>query len=561
MNGPSRRDVVETLDAAGIHYMVSGTQATGNCPVCGDRERKFSISLETGLNKCFHANRCGWEGNLSQLREKIGLEPRKFRTADPETRTPEPMPDPVPQRRPAGGGFSNEATAFFEAKGLTAETLASFSVEMDGDKIYIPHTRAGKVVNWKRRLPIAKDKGDRMMSQMKKSEGAIQCLYNFDSATERAEMFLVEGETDCWSLAQIGIDNVFAVPNGADSYGWIEFDYENLKRFERINICLDPDDAGNKASESIAVRLGRNRCYRVTTPDSHTDWSDMLATGELTADSFLRRVARPREFTLPHLWVVEDGLDELTKAKSKGLQFRFSRLCSMLTGFHRGQTTVISGNTGGGKTRFVNDIVLSLMYMNPEARVLYCSLEMPFRKMTDWLVDQSGIIFSETVYPEFFEKVTQRRLSIYAPPAVPTVDELLDYMSYNAERRSVDFVVIDSLMCLNLAARPEDRYEMQGVLMGRLNKFAVRYDAHVMLAAHPRKRRLDSDRIGLVDIAGSSDVSNQAWNIIAIYRQIDDNHRPTDKGLLEVTKNREGGESGDISLRFDARNHRFYEEN
>ena len=59
------------------------------------------------------------------------------------------------------------------------------------------------------------------------------------------------------------------------------------------------------------------------------------------------------------------------------------------------------------------------------------------------------------------------------------------------------------------------------------------------LVVHPRKS--DDDRIGLVDIAGSSNVPNMAWNCFAIYCESDANHHPI-RGILEVLKNRATGE-------------------
>ena len=53
---------------------------------------------------------------------------------------------------------------------------------------------------------------------------------------------------------------------GGNKQRWIESDYEDLLRFEKIYLVLDDDEQGDLAAEEIARRLGRHRCLRVRLP-------------------------------------------------------------------------------------------------------------------------------------------------------------------------------------------------------------------------------------------------------------------------------------------------------
>ena len=54
--------------------------------------------------------------------------------------------------------------------------------------------------------------------------------------------------------------------------------------------------------------------------------------------------------------------------------------------------------------------------------------------------------------------------------------------------------------------------------MEKLRTFAVNKKVHIHLVAHPRKIERFQVRLSLYDIAGSSNLSNKAYNIISIMR-------------------------------------------
>lgn len=100
-------------------------------------------------------------------------------------------------------------------------------------------------------------------------------------------------------------------------------------------------------------------------------------------------------------------------------------------------------------------------------------------------------------------------------------------------------------MCLTSGI--EEEFKMQAKITATLKQFAVRYNAHVILIAHPRKRpanqAFDSE-----DISGSAAISNLADIVMSI-----------EKPNIRVTKNREFGETPFVVCNFDPATRRIFQ--
>jgi twinkle protein len=90
-------------------------------------------------------------------------------------------------------------------------------------------------------------------------------FYNLNSIQYTEDCYITEGEIDCLSLIQCGIQNVVSVPNGATTKN-INLEYldnciEYFESKEKIYLCLDKDEAGSNLENELLRRLGAERCY------------------------------------------------------------------------------------------------------------------------------------------------------------------------------------------------------------------------------------------------------------------------------------------------------------
>ena len=66
-----------------------------------------------------------------------------------------------------------------------------------------------------------------------------------------------------------------------------------------------------------------------------------------------------------------------------------------------------------------------------------------------------------------------------------------------------------------------DDYNAQKRLMDSLTDFVDKYDVHVFLVAHSRKKDSEGERAGKMDVKGISEITDNAHNVISIWRNKD----------------------------------------
>ena len=382
---------------------------------------------------------------------------------------------------------------------------------------------------------------------------AKQTLFNRDRVpAEVLELIIVEGELDCMTLVQLGYQNVVSVPGGASNLDWIESDFDWLSRFDTLFLCLDADDAGEKGARKIAKRLGSWRCRRMRLP--FKDANECLQRG-MTKEHFDEFILQADDMAPATVRMAESFFQEMLEDDREGAETGFKRFDFILGGLRPGEVTVWTGRNGDGKTTFLNQLVLNLLTRHVDQRVCLASLEMRPKRLLTWMCRQAGIIACLEGLQEF-TKITAGKLSLVNAQHELAPDDLLEAFEYVARRFGTQTFVVDSLLRVDLGSGP-DWLESQKRFMNRLTQFALTHEVHVLLVAHPRKGSTDQARIDKVDIAGSGDISNLAFNVISLRRLKGENGDPD--AILEVMKNRETGKLGAVSLKFDEESKRFKE--
>ena len=245
--------ITDYLDRKGFQYSRNGAELVLNCPFCGDTEHKFNVNAETGLWRCWHANRCGKSGTFWALQKALGDEPESLRERVRPLRRQYTSPA-ANGVRPAG----SRALSWLASRKITPETAKRFSVGETAESVVFPYYFGGKLVNRKYRKM-----GEKAFRQEK---GGMPCLFGRDLVAPDADTLIIaEGELDAMTFWQWGLEAV-SVPGGAqtanshkppdESLRWVSEEWEYLKRFRRILLALDNDEAGDKAVEALAKRLG-----------------------------------------------------------------------------------------------------------------------------------------------------------------------------------------------------------------------------------------------------------------------------------------------------------------
>lgn len=312
------------------------------------------------------------------------------------------------------------------------------------------------------------------------------------------------------------------------------------------------DRAGEQGAAKAAQRLGRWRCRRFEMPyKDANEWTERGATPEKVLDLLIRS----KEMAPEVVKSAESFFPAMLEGEREGLHSGFSTFDRILGSLRPGEISVWTGRNGDGKTTFLNQLVLNLLTCYEEHRACIASFEMRPKWLLRWMIYQAGLPLTEEGL-EQFGRITDGRLFLIDTQDEVTPDVLLEAFEYLTRRYGVETFIIDSLLRIDLGGGA-DWLEKQRSFMNRLTQFALTFEAHLNLVAHPRKGTSDAAKIDKVDIAGSGDISNLAFNVISIRRLGGDSTGP--QAVLEVMKNRELGRLGAVSLAFDERTKRFAE--
>lgn len=420
-----------------------------------------------------------------------------------------------------------------ENRGLDIEMVSrlgwkSVANPKDGNEwIEIPYFRKGQIVGQKFRTIS----GEKKFYQQKGSE---QCLYNLDSLIDlppEIPIVITEGEMDCVIALQCGHVAV-SVPNGApnraiEDEDTKKFDYlDDLPPENPIILAVDGDQAGAVLLNELAKRIGRARCYWLRYPENTKDLNEVFLHGSETAvnDVFKRaeyvkvhglyrmsEIAPAAEFEAKDCMV--DGLGEFFKIR-------------------QGDVSVITGIPSHGKTTLANEIICNMAkYHN--WNVCVASFEQSPKPDHQRYLRTYHLRKPSNLVPESSESMynadawIERHFYFVIPDIdsdeFSTLDWLLERAAQAVLRHACKLIVIDPWNEMD-HHRPQGMSltEYTGWAIKQIKRFARKYQAHVLVVAHPAK--MERNREGnypmptLYDISDSSHWYNKPDIGIVVHR-------------------------------------------
>lgn len=466
-------------------------------------------------------------------------------------------------------------------RGLTEDTIKKFKCcdwsLWDGEKqvagVAFPYIRNGEPMFIKS-IGFERPSGKKVINASKNSE---PCLFGWHVMNPKSKiLILTEGEIDCMSMHEMGFDCALSVPFGGgdgNKQQWIDYEYHNLDRFEDIFICMDSDEAGDKAAKEISERLGIERCFKVKLPKK--DANECLTSG-VTSEQILACFEKAETFDPEELKNSYDFMESVWNLQTAPEQFIFETGIPELNDIIRpreAELTIINAQNGHGKSQFANQMLLDAIGHNVDtfAASLEFKPEVLLRRM------YNQIMCNTTWSREEFEasaKLLDERLWMYNVTGTAKTDKLLKTMSYACKRYGVKVFLIDSLMKCGLG---EDDYNGQKDFVDRLTDFKNTHSCHVFLITHSKKIEDESRPTGKMDVKGTGAITDLADNVWSIWRnklretgqqkmqtgeplsEKEEKALNMPSAILTVCKQRNGdGREGVVGLEFDGKAMQFY---
>ena len=454
----------------------------------------------------------------------------------------------------------------YERRGISQKTLKDFKIYTDygnmGGKQNVlakcfPYFYGEKLVNIKYKS---------LQKDFKLTSGAELIFWNIDKVLLFNEIVICEGEEDCLSFHEAGIENVISLPNGANFKNCSFVDnYIHLFDGKKIIIAVDNDLAGLEARNELIRRFGAESCSIISFEDKKDANEYLMAYGAVEL-----RNAYEKRYDVPVQGIVnlEKEYDDIYSMFLHGMpkgKCIGDELDDLIT-WETGRLAVWSGIPGHGKSEVLDWVITMLnkahgwktLYFSPENYPIKYHYSKISEKLTGKKFDPTKMSMDE--FTECFDYVADNFFFII-PDEASDLDSVLEKAKFMIKKKGIKQLVIDPYNRLESNMQngvSETTYISK--LLDKLTSFARKNDILIHLVAHPTKMRKDQTGLKyeiptLYDINGSANFYNKADYGVIVYRFFGED--PKTQITIQKIKFRHLGETGIIQKRFNYINGRY----
>lgn len=479
-----------------------------------------------GLWMC---QRCGKSGNLHALKQHLGLVIPGV-SSQKEWGNEEKKIDPLPDTEACHTalmadpdaidyltnirGFSIDiiqkqkiglTTHYFKATGKDTRALV-FPYLVNGNTVWV-HFRT---------LPDPNDL-NKVPKDFASPKGWDSNLYNGEVLKPGLkDVVLVEGEANCLSAMTNGVTNICGVP-GANikKAEWIEtLDKIGL---EKIYVCYDSDKVGQRAAQTLASRIGIEKCWKITLPEftvttesgetrKGKDLNEWFMHGGGTPALFNELLQAATLFDVDGVSSATDALDEFTEEldnKGSGQKYVWP-LVSDIVQFDEGDVIDILAEEKIGKTKFGLNLVEYMVDTYEEDGIIICA-EMTRAKLARaWVCHKAQIadnlpktpqeaenltaLFKAAI-PEIKQMAANRPGTLYlCYPKYSTMDDVYKLIIDCIRRYGVKWVMVDNLQRFcDITIGTRNRTQWLSEISKRLSQIGKDYNVQMVRILQPHR--------------------------------------------------------------------------
>ena len=472
------------------------------CPFCTPERRKQKSKDMTLTRKpdgavVYFCHHCLENGSVQPQKQEITL-------------------SAVPSKVITSNKLEERHYAYLQSRGIskvTADKMGLFAadkwfarLDKKSDAIGFPYYRDGALVSAKYRSFSEKD--------FTQDSGGSHDFFALDKVEKGKPLIIVEGEIDCLTLIEAGVENVVSVPSGAPikvadgkvlpsedkrfSYVWNA--REIIDAAPYIVLATDQDAPGQALAEELARRIGKEKCRvaKFNKKDLNevflSDDDPTRTPGEIIADIIADAHPYPiAGLTDPSAYA--DRLNDLyAKGTGKGFSTGYSSVDTIYT-VAPGQLTVVTGYPSSGKSNFVDQLMVNLARTH-DWKFAICSFENQPEIHISRLMeiytkkrffDGRGRM-NEQERDQAFKFVQDHFLFIDNNGEEPsTLDSILERARVAVKRMGVRGMVIDPYNYIDLNKTNSTETEAISNMLTKVQRFCKANDVHTWFVAHPSK--------------------------------------------------------------------------
>lgn len=228
-------------------------------------------------------------------------------------------------------------------------------------------------------------------------------------------------------------------------------------------------------------------------------------------------------------------------------------LDEFLQGIRMGELTVITADTGVGKTTFSLHLALNCALQGVGVWINSWEMQpsMVLRKLASIVLRKPMKLADFTAEDNAAFDTFVSSVALYVNPnTIGMGISTLALALRQARDRGVQVVVLDHLDYLIDTARFRERtHEAIEEVMRRLHELTFELQMHIILICHPRQAGNPTEEVGIHALKGSSSIKQYADNVLILHRcNRTDPSADKNKVKVRVAKNRMFGTEGNAFL-------------
>lgn len=436
-------------------------------------------------------------------------------------------------------------------RGVTRETMEFYNVltkvdnSKDGKPVSIgfPYLPEG---SYKVRFIDRKD----FVAHGEMSKASLFGKERFPQGSAKA-ITITEGELDAMSAYQMTGSRYpcVSVRSSVTAKKDCNENLDYLNSFEKIYLCFDNDEAGQKAVKEVANLFDFNKVYHVKM-DAFKDANGYLEAGE--GKAFVSLWYSSNRFLPAGIYSsIGEFKNLLNEAgKREAFAYPFPTLESMLEGIAMGEVVLVTALEGRGKTEFLRAIEYKILKDDPTAKIGVIHLEEAKARTLQGFagyelgtpVHRRNSQVSEIEVVSALERliVDDNRLHLYDHFGSDDPDVILNTIRFLVASCGCRYVFLDHISIAISGLAEEDERKALDKISTKLEMMSHDLDFALILVSHVNDHN---------QTRGSRNISKTAHKWVHLERDIESpDERTRNTTRLLVKKNRGGHETGPAGL-------------
>lgn len=407
--------------------------------------------------------------------------------------------------------------------------------------IYFIYQRDGKAVRWKARN--MKDKKKQFMNTLTDEESKDFKMPFFSQVkcpTSR-NLVICEGECDCLVLKQLGVSNCVSLPHGAGSVeSSFKTNYEFLQQFDLIYIAFDMDAAGEEAARKAQKLLSPSKYRRINFPAKDAnDW--IKSEPDIDSQDLLKLMENASRIGSPCITNILDVPHDYYDEVDVGISTGYKKLDLIIGGMRLGEVTVVTADTGAGKSTFSFNLFKNLAEHGFPIWINSYELDpkMVNRKLASIVLQKRMKLlpFKTEDIQKYKEWLRKYNCFLNVVNNKVDITILRNMFEMASLVHDVKFILLDHFDYIHANGKKDTSLENIDDAIRGIHALAMEFKVGVVLVVHPKQVQ-DKKELTMADLKGSSAIKQYADNIIVLTRmdRLDENDKLRVK--VRVWKNR-----------------------